>query len=316
MPIQYTSYTRARDDLAELFGEYDPSLEGFVTTDVLPERTVTKKAANLSVLKRESKKRVNADHSNGAAFNRINFAMEDMSYTCASKGLEEQLTDEDRENYATDFDAEFETFQHVQLMTLIEQEIRTAALLFNTSTWTGAALYTDVSAAPWDTVGSGVIAQVLAAKEKVRKNTGVEPDSMLIGPVSLVNLLNNTGILARFPATTVLTEAILRSSLASIFGLPNLYVGKQTYDSAKEGQTYSGSDIWSDDYALIFKKQNGSLRSGGLGRTIIWSSMTPNNVVAEEYREEQTESTIIRAKQFVEEKVFDPYFGHLLKVDA
>ena len=76
---------------------------------------------------------------------------------------------------------QLELVQQIKHKILVEREIRVKDLLFNTSTWTGAALYKDWSAAPWDTVGSDVITHVLTAKEKVRSNCGMNPDSMLIG---------------------------------------------------------------------------------------------------------------------------------------
>jgi hypothetical protein len=277
---------------------------------------VTKKAATMSVLMRENLKRSDAKHANGSAYNRVNMNIEDLAYACVEYGLEEQLTDPDRENYANDFDAELETAEDVQVKLLTEREIRVAALIFNTGTWTGASLYTDVSAAPWDAAASDAIAHVLAGKEKVRQNTGFAPDSMAIGAATLANLLGNTGIKNRFPGAAIITEAMLRSQMASIFGLQNLFVGGKVYDSAKEGQAFSGADIWSDDYAMIFKRNTGSTRSGGLGRTMLWTPLTPEIATVEQYREEQTKSDIFRVTHYLQEKVFDASFGHLLKVDA
>ncbi len=314
--IQQATYAVPREDLSEALHEYNPASDGFVATLVLPVRTVRKKAATVSVVTRENLKRADASHANGSAFNRIDITTEDLPYACIDRGLEGGLTDDDRENFADDFDAELETTMSVERHLLIEQEIRVATLLFNTTTWSGAALYTDNSGAPWDAVGSDAIGHVLAAKEKVRKQTGRNPDSMLIGPVTMKNLLLNTAIRACFVGITILTEALLRANIGSIFGLQNLFVGSEIYDSALEGQTFVGADIWSDDYALVFKLQQGSPASGGLGRSILWDRMSPGNITVAQYREEQTESDIFRARHYIDEKVFDAYFAHLMKVDA
>lgn len=314
MPMQY-SYGRPRADLREALTEFNPG-QGFVTTQVLPVLPVKLKSANLTVLRRENYKPVTVDMRDGDAFARINMYAEDANYTCKKRGLEAPLTQTEIATYGSEFDVEVATVALVEQLLQIQQEIRTAALLFNTTTWTGSALYTDNSASPWDTAATDIIAQVLAAKEKVRLNTGFVPDSMLIGAVTMVNLLKNTGIKNQFPGAPMITEPMIRAALASIFGLQNLYVGNAVYDSAKEGQTFVGSDVWSDDYALIFKKNEGNPKAGGLGRTILWTELTPDNVTVDQYVEKQTESVIYRVKHFLEEKVFDPYFGHLLKIDA
>jgi len=314
--IQQTTYAVPREDLGEALHEYNPASDGFIAQEILPVRVVKKKAATVSVVIRENLKRADAIHANGSAFHRITMTTEDLAYACKDYGLEGPLTDDDRENFDNDFDAELETTMHVERSLLIEQEIRVAAKVFNTTTFTGAALYTDVSSAPWDAAGSGAIGHVADAREKVRKNTGYAADSMVIGPVTLNNLLKNTAILGKFPGATIITEAMLRANLAGILGIQNLFVGNEIYDSAIEGQSFSGADIWSDDYALIFKRQEGPVSSGGLGRTILWGRMSPNNITVASYREEQTESDIYRVRHYLDEKIFDPYFGHLLKIDA
>jgi hypothetical protein len=317
MPIKQPTYAVPREDLGVAFHEFNPANEGFVATQALPIFPATKKASTISVVKRTNLKRADAKHANGAAFNRVNLETADLAFACADWGLEIQLTDTDRENYANDFDAEIESTQTLVKKLYIEQEIRAATLLFNTSTWTGSGLYHDWSAAPWDAAASAVLAHVASARNSVRANTGVEPDSMLIGPVTFNNLLLNTDIKAKFPGATVITDEMFRANVGAILGIKNLLVGKAVYDSAAEGQVFSGSDIWSDDYALVFKMQTGATKANaGLGRTILWTPVTPENATIDVYREDQTKSDIIRANQFGVEKVFDEYFGFLMKVDA
>ena len=323
MPIQQTTRATPREQLGVAFHEYTPEGMNFVATQILPEKPVAKKAAYLPVITRENMKRAETKHANGAAFNRVTLTSEDTDYACVDHGLEGQLTDEDRENYASDYDAEVETVQNVKTIMLIEREIRVATAIFNTTTWaTGtAALYTDVSSAPWDAAASDVIGHVRAAKEIVRSNTGVIPDSMVIGQVTFNNLMANTAILGKFPGAVLITEDMIRQAIASILGIQNLIVGSGVYDGALEGQTFSGTDVWSDDYALIFKKQAGGTNvNPGLGRLLNWTG--ENGQLANgletvvEYREEQTESDVYRVRDFSVEKIWDAYFGHLLKVDA
>jgi hypothetical protein len=316
MPVQYTSYGRPRADLREAIMEMNPA-QGFVTTQVLPVLPVRLKSAAISVLKRENYKLPTVAMNDGDSYGRISLYAKDSTYTTKKFGLEAPVTQSDREVLGNDFEVEMSVATLIENLLRLQQEARTAALLFNTSTWTGTPLYTDVSSAPWDAAASDAIAHVLAAKEKVRINTGFNPDSLLIGAVTMKNLLGNTGIKARFPAAAVLTEEMIRANIAAIFGLQNLYVGNAVYDSAKEGQVFVGADIWSDDYALVFKKNEGFPASGGLGRTVVWESLTPaEGVMVDQYVEKQTKSDILRVEHWTEEKVFDPYFGHLLKVDA
>ncbi len=314
--IQQGTYATPRADLGEAFHEHSFNPGDFIADQILPVKNVRKKAATMSVITRENSKRADVKHANGAVYNRINLHTEDLEYQCTNKGLEIPLTDEDRENFADDFDAEIESTQALKKKVFTEQEIVVAEAIFNPTTWAGADLYTDVSGDPWDAAASDAIAHVLAAKEKVRRNTGVVPDSLIIGAVTLNNLLGNTGIKAQFPGAPLITLDMLIQSMPKIFGLRQLLVGMGTYDSAKEGQDASISDIWSDDYAMIFKVQQGStIVNPGLGRIITWDRYSQFLTTVEQYREEQTESDIFRAKHFDVPKIFDKYFGHLLKID-
>ena len=316
MPIQQAIRSVPREDLGVAFHEYDPSMDGFVANEAMPPIPVAKEAATMGVITRENLKRADANHANGAVFNRVTLISEDKSYRCKDHGLEGQLTDKDRATYATDYDAEYETVQSVTRKMYVEREIRVKTTLFNTTTWTGADLFTDNSGAPWDAAGSGVIAQIAAAKTKVRLNTGVLPDTLLIGQTAMENLLANTGIIARFPGAPLVTEAMIRNALAAVFGLQNLIVGRAGYDSAIEGQDYTGAEIWVDDYALVYKRHTGGRATPGLGRIVEWTGVDNGLGQVKEYREEQTESDIFRVRDFSDEWVFDKYFGHLMQIDV
>jgi len=316
MPIQQTTYAAPRADLGEAIRECNLSGEGFIATQVLPIREVTKEAATMSVLTRENLKRKDTKHANGSTYNRVNMITEDKAYACVGYGLEAVLTDKDRANYASDLDAELELTDVINNNLLIELEARVAALVFNTSTWTGAALTTDYSGAPWDIVSSDAVSQINVAKEKVRANTGYKADTLIISEVQLCNLLANDDIVSRFPGAAIITEDMLRAGLASIFGLKNLLVGGKVYDSAKEGQDFVGADIWSDDYAMVCRLCQGSVTSGGLGRIPLWTPLTPDISTVEQYRDETVKGDVFRVEHNVDELIFDPYFGHLLTVDA
>lgn len=318
--IQPGTHATPRMDLGVAFHEYDTTQMRFIADQILPQRAVQKKAATMKVTKRKNLDIPNIKHANGSTYNRVTLYMDDMSYACVNEGLEAPVTDEDLENYANDFDAEVEVTQAIKIKMRLARELAVEQAIFNTTTWdtSTAALYTDNSAAPWDAAGSAVIKQIQTAREQVRKNCGVPANSMIISEASFVNLLNNTEIKAKFPGATVITEAMMRAQMGAIFGITNLLVGQAVYNTANEGQDFSGGDIWPDDYAMIavLGSEGLPLTEPQLGRTMVWSEYAADVEYVESYREEQTESEIIRVKRFIQHKIFDSYFGHLMKIDA
>jgi len=316
--IQKATHAIPRMDLGEAFHEFSAEDMRFIAMDILPRKPLGKKAATFSVTKRRNLTIPETKRANGATYGRVELYMDDLAYNCSNHGLEGQVTDEDIANYASEFDAELEKTQGIKLKMQLAREKRIKELVFNTTTWTGAALYTDNSAAPWDAAGSDIIGQLRAAKEKVRANTGRMPNSLIIGEGSMNNMLANTALIARFPGIPVLTESIFRSRMAELLGIQNLLVGQAVYNTADEGQDFTGGDIWPDDYAMlaVLGTETTPMVQGHLGRTIIWDEYVSDIEYIESYREEQTESEIIRCKEYIDEKIFDEYFAHLMKIDA
>jgi len=316
MPIQSSRTITPRADLGEAIGEFNPATEGFIAREILPPLGVGEKSGSIPAILRENLTLVDVKHANGAAFNRAAFRTGEVTYACTEKALEGPLTGEDIANAASEYDAEAEVATDVLRKLLMVREKRVADLIFNKTTWTGGDLYTDNSGSPWDTTTTEVIEQVVAAKEKVRANTGHKADTLIISEVQLNNLLINDAIKDCFPGAPLITEAMLRNALAAIFGLENLLVGGAVYNSAAEGQDFSGSDIWSDDYAMVCKLNRGSVRTGGLGRSLFWRRMDSGNYEVEQYEEPQTDAMIYRVREYAVETVFDAHFGHLIEIDG
>lgn len=310
-----------RPDLGGPAREYwdDPSFATYIGDIVAPRRDVAvSKGAYPNITRETALMTATTLRAPGSGYNRVDFGAEDKTFETKERGLEGQVDDRNRKFYATDFDYEVEVTQQVIRRIRIEKEIRMAALIFNTSTWTGATLYTDVSGAPWDVASSAIIAPVQAAKEKVRTLTGLVADTMIIGSVMYQHLIANTELKARFPGINVLTQDAIKANLAGILGLSRIIVGGAVKNTANEGIAASLSDIWSDDYAMICKlaMPGDPMFVPSVTRSFVWTPENAADLIVESYREEQTRSEIVRVRYDADEKVLDSSLGHLLKIDA
>ena len=319
--IQKATHATPRMDLGVAFHEYSPTRMRFIADQVMPKFPVGKKAATLSVIQRKNLTLPDTTRADGATFNRVSLYATDKSYSCVNDALEGVLPDGQRETYPDDFNAELETINALKIKMMLKRESRIKDKIFDTTTWTGAALYTDNSGSPRDSVDTNIISQIGAAKEKVRLNTGVIADSLIIGEAAMQNMLKNTGIIARFPNAERVTEAMIRGSLAAIFGLEQLLVGSSAYNSADEGQDPTFSDLWGDDYAMVavLGREGMPLSEPQLARTIFWQRYIGDidvDALVEQYREQQTKSDIFQVERSIDEKIIDEYFGHLMKIDA
>lgn len=308
-----------RIDLGEALMEYDAQQSGFIATIVLPIfKTMLKKATFPKITRESMTQDVDAKRAAKAGYKRVNFFSKEGNYNCEEYGLEGPLDDSERKLFASQFDAEMVTTKGVNNLLLIQQEKRAASLLFNTSTFTGASLYTDYSSYPWDAAASDVIGQIKTVRGIIRQNTGIEANALIMGRANLDRLTGNTGIKAAIQYVKELSEAELRGALARILGLDYIIIGNAIRNSSKKLDTFTAADIWSDDYAMVARivTDANDFTQPGIGRSFQWIADCPENITVEQYREEELRSDIFRVRQHVDEVICDAYFGHLMKVDA
>lgn len=309
------TYNRPRVGLGQAFWEYLDSLGMYGGIEALPTLAVPKKTASIPVISREALLRdATLVRAAGDNYNRDDFDVEDISYNCVEYGQEHQIDDGVRELFASDFDAEEAAMKICAQRLLREQDKRIAALLQNTNTFTGTALTTDNSGTPWSTAGTDIIGQVLDACEKVRQNTGLLPDAVIMNRVNLLYCAKNTAIKSAIQYTGIPTLEALTRALAGLFGVERVIVAGAVRNSAAEGATFTFANVWSSTYVHVLKRSTGSIVDPGLGRTLLWESDAPENENVQIYREEQTRSDVVRVRHHVHEKLFDPYFAHMIKV--
>lgn len=318
------SYATPRPDLGEAYKEYMADDASFIALDVAPEFPVDVQEGSYSAITRESMLKTADDkrNSNGT-YNRIELGAEDKTFKTHDRGLEAPVDYRKRSKFQKDFDLDLISTEQLVNRMKINREVRMAALIQNTATgyWvtTDAALYTDVSSAPWDSAANGKpIANVSSAKLKVWQNSGMLANALVISYTQLINILLTAEVIARFPGAVALTEQMLRDNLKAIFGLDHLLVGKSVKNTADEGQAATNSEIWSDSYAMVCRiaPKGAPVGTPCIARSQRWTVESPDEIVMEQYMEPQTRRDVIRGRNDVGETVQDVYMGHLLKVKA
>jgi len=253
----------------------------------------------------------------GSAYNRDDIEAEGIAFQCLGYGHETPLPDEEVAQYKSEFDAQVIAGVRNRQRILTDLETKIKDMVFNTTTFTGSALFTDYSGAPWDAAGSDVLGQVNSAIDKVISNGGM-PNTVVIPRLQSKNLQTNTAIKAMLAGLAYPTLDQVAEVLKAYWKIPNIVFAGAVYNSANKGQTASMTDIWGDDYAMICRtamNSNDPSESCAF-RTPMWQEMSGADVSAFTYREEQTDSTIVKGKMFYDELVVDKYQGHLLQIDA
>jgi hypothetical protein len=321
MPTPSNALSTLRPDLSGSFMEFDLEMDsmGFIGTKVLVPVDVPKPTGTFGILPVEEMLKIrNTRRAPGAGYSRGEFKFETTTFTCEEHGAEEPVDDKEAEMYSEYFVAEQIAAMRARRAVLSNYEARVAAAVFNTSTWTGATLTTTVGT-EWSNASSGKpVDDVNAAGNIMYENSGFYPNALVINRRVFRNLKNNAQVIDRITAAGAGQAAkpgeISAELLAQVFDVDYVIVGGATKNGANEGQTASLSAFWSNEYAMVCRIATSSdIREPCIGRTFHWAADGSSiGGTAEQYREEQTRSNIIRVRHDVDELIIMPAAGHLL----
>lgn len=321
MPAPSSSLATLRPDLAGSLQEFDLAMDraGFIAPRVLPvfETQVASGVFGRIPIEQllQNRDTLRAPRS---GYSRGNWQFTTDSYATKEYGAEEPVDDNEARMYASYFDVEAISAQRAFDAVLRDAERRVSALIFNATTWTGPSLTTGVTN-EWDDYANATpIDDVEAAVRKVYANSGLWANALIINRLVFRNLRNCAKVIDRIVSSGAGSPAkpsdVTTQMLAQVFDLPYIIVAGGTENSANEGQAFSGSPVWSNEYAMVARVATGNdIAEPCLGRTFHWGA--DGSVIGgtvESYRDEQVRGNVIRVRHQVHEKVLYTECGHLL----
>jgi hypothetical protein len=293
----------------------EASQRGFIGLSIFPIFETPEQSADYPVIPLEAiLKLKDTGRAPRGKYNRGDWEFEMGTYSCKEFGWEEPVDDAEAALYRRFFDAEeIATIRATDIL-LRRQEARIATAAFDVASITNTAAV----AIEWSTAATAVPrANVYAARSAMRAATGLEPNVIAMSKKVFDNLMLTAEVTAAFRYTNPIEiggyEAQARI-MAQYFGLDRVLIGGAVYDSAKEGVAASIADMWDDEYVGLYRVSSGSrdLREPCIGRTFLWTGDSPQNLVTEQYREEQTRSNIYRVRHNVDEEYVFVGAGYLL----
>lgn len=307
-----SSTTLQRPDLGAIAYEYMEAPDGFgmMGLDILPIYPVEEKSADYPVIPNEAILKIqNVKRAENGHYNRSDWEFETKTYACQERGWEEPVEDSEARNYARLFALEVEASAMANQVIMRAQEVAISALLFNATTFSGRTSNVTTS---WSTITATPRADILTAQQA----SIVYLDSAAMSLKVFQNLVQTTEIKTALRYTNPIEMGGLeaqRQMVAQYLGLDNLVVSNSKKDTAKKGQSTSASDIWDDEYCLVYKRAtSASMREPALGRTFLWTPDSPSIVTTEQYREPQSRAEIYRVRHNADEVVQFTGAGYLL----
>ena len=149
---------------------------------------------------------------------------------------------------------------------MIRKEVAWSAAFMTTSVWG-----TDATPTDWDDTAAGdPVNDVLTASRTISNNTGVDPNTMVLGYIVHQALVNHPDILDRLKYTQAATMQAMEQALAAIFGKANYWVGKATYSDTNESATFSATAIIDDDCLVCQVDPSAGLFGATAGKSFVW----------------------------------------------
>ena len=315
-------YTNAaavfRGDIAGVLEQAKDWENGLVGTRVMPILPVPVRAGQYpsfllkegQLLKNEIKQR-----SPNSSYPRATQAYNQETYIAQEYGVEMGVDDTVALDVSHFFDAEVVAAKMAQRKLLLGHELRVAAKIFDTGTFTSTnsgTAYTTGNLATFD-VGADVQEAIdrLLAKGEATSNLRV----VMSSPV-WTRIRASTKFQNRLRGAGLSSDTILNASTqaaAEVFGVSEVLIGRSSYDSAPEGVAFSSSQVWSNTYIWVGSVTEASTGffGGGAGFTLNWSEYGPA-VGVFTYRDESVKSNIVRASQYTAEKVVNSNAGQLI----
>ncbi|MAH46570.1 hypothetical protein CMI37_12135 [Candidatus Pacearchaeota archaeon] len=190
----------------------------------------------------------------------------------------------------------------------MELEVDTAAELFVSGLYGTDNTLSGVS--QWsDFANSDPVGDFDTAKGVVRKNTGTEPRRAIMGIETWNDLKEHPLILDKYKHTQsgIMTEALVAAAL----GVDEIIVGKTAKNTANEGQTFVGANVWGDNCLLIPAIDAPALETPAAAYTYVWDEVGNVPWAVQQYRDETIRGNVARILTHTDRKVTSAQSGYL-----
>lgn len=278
----------------------------FVGTQILPPRLVGTKRGDYPVLGAEQfDNNASKARSPGSAFARIDGVYGQQSYQTKQYGLEHLFPDEDQTQADDDgfLDAKSAYAQKLQRNLMVGHELRVQSVVY------GAAFNTTNATATMSSSSSArPIVDIQQAVERLQGN-GFMDNIALIIEASLFNeMINTDEVREIFNGAGIYTN---RQVILDALGVQSIIVCPTRYNAAAKGQNANRTRVWPTDKYLVAQVAGGDFANGGIGRTLAYA---PDGGIftAEEYRDEDHKSDVLRVFNSVDEVVINTNAGEII----
>ena len=317
---QMVSNATYRPELAGAVRQYNTQYaidQQFIGTRVLPEFRTMIPAAEYPVVPKENfRKSVDTSRAPGSGFSRASWVWDKASYKCRENAHEIPMDVMDAKKYAAVIDYEIESAIGADFRVRIAHERRVANAVFDTTVFPPKTVV-----APWTNFAtSDPLADIDASANRLEDVMGVSRQmlTLILPRERWQNLRNSASVLAKmknWASGITSREAIRMNVLREYLDVKEILIASSSQDTAQEGLPQNLQQIWNPRYGMLAQLAPGDaapLATQGLGRTIRWTDGLPDFVSMFTYISNDTDSNVVRARQFTDEVIQMSFAAELM----
>jgi hypothetical protein len=285
--------------LTQVSLEFQPG--GFIADDVLPVVGVNFESAGYYTFDDGNFNIPEAKRNPRGVYKEIDFGMSTDNYRAEEFGIETRIDDRERRNAPGPLNLDVSKTRRATNGILLNRERRVANLVTNTSNVTQNT--TLVGAAQWSDPTSDPSVTARAARTAIRSKTGVRPNRLVLGNDVFEALRIHPKVIDFMDGGRASEQ-----DLADYFEVARVIVAGAIYNSAKEGQTATLTDLWGKDALFFYQSPIVSADEPSFGYQFEAQALGVFR-----YRDVPVNCDVIRVNEIRAEKIASTRLAYLVK---
>ena len=207
-------------------------------------------------------------------------------YACRVFALHKDVADTIRANSDSVLQPDREAVEFLTNNALIKRELDWAGAYFKSGVWTsevsgqsGASDSTHVQY--WNLSTSTPIEDIRRAIKGVHKLNGLKPRTLVLGASTWYALQDNPDIIDRVRysgGSNTNPAKVSQETVAALLNLEAIYVMEAVYNTAKEGQGFTGAFVGDKDALLLYAAPAAGIMTPSAGYTFSWTGALANGI--------------------------------------
>jgi len=241
----------------------------FVASQVFPTVTVQKQSDRYATYTKndwfrdDAGKRADATESEGSSY-----TLSSDTYFADVYAHHKDIGDQIRKNAASVFNLDKDASELVTTKLLLRQELQFVTDFFTTGKW-GTDIVGDVGFTKFSNfAGSNPIGVIATGKNTVIKNTGFEPNTLLLGYELFETLKQHPDFVDRIKYSS--SDPVTEQLMAKLFGVERVLVAKAIKATNKEGATGAYDFVFGKNALLCYVAPTPGMLTPSAGYQFVW----------------------------------------------